>query len=194
MKQAVPGRHLVWLALAAPAIVVLIQYARDVMGYGEVVHFTGDWSARLLILTLAVTPLRLLFPRAGWALWLMRHRRALGVATFGYAAFHLTVYLLRKMDMGLIVHEGSAPDLAVGWAAFVILAILALTSNDASVRLMKRAWKPLHRFVYPAAVLTFAHWILTAFDPVSGIIHTAVLIAIEATRIILQRRRQRTVT
>jgi sulfoxide reductase heme-binding subunit YedZ len=194
MKQSVPGRRLVWLALAAPAIVVLIQYARDVMGYGEVVHFTGEWSARLLILTLAVTPLRLLFPRAGWTLWLVRHRRALGVATFGYAAFHLTVYLLRKMNLDLIVHEGSAPDLAVGWGAFVILAVLALTSNDASVRQLKRAWKPLHRFVYPAAVLTFAHWILAAFDPLSGIIHAAVLAAIETTRIILQRRRQRTVT
>jgi len=194
MKHPAPGRHLVWLALAAPAIGVLIQYARDVMSYGEVVHFTGEWSARLLILTLAVTPLRLLFPRAGWTLWLMRQRRALGVATFGYAAFHLAVYLLRKADIDLIVHEGGAPDLAVGWAAFVILAILALTSNDVSVRLLKRGWKPLHRLVYPAAVLTFAHWVLAAFDPISGIVHATALAVIETARIILQRRRQRTVT
>ena len=194
MKRPKPDQLVLWLILAAPAVVVLAQYMRDVMSYGEVVHFPGEWGARLLIVPLAVPPLRLALPRAGWVRWLLRRRRDLGVATFGYAAFHLAVYLLRKMDLGLIVREGKNLDLALGWVAFVIFAALAITSNDASVRLLKRGWKSLHRLVYPAAMLTFAHWILAAFDPLSGIIHAGLLAVIETARVILQRRRQRTVT
>ena len=60
---------------------------------------------------------------------------------------------------------------------------LAVTSNDASARLLRRRWKLLHRGVYAAAVLTFAHWILSAFDPIPGAIHLAVLVALEAIRL-----------
>jgi len=64
---------------------------------------------------------------------------------------------------------------------------LAMTSNDVSVRLMKRGWKRLHRLVYPAAVLTFLHWVWSAFDPTTAWIHVGILAAIEIVRIALQR-------
>lgn len=190
MKPPSPQQLILWTLLTLPAAVVQVRYAAGALGYGEVLHFSGDWSARLLILVMAVSPLRLAFPRAGWTGWLVRRRRDLGVAAFGYALWHLVIYFARKVEMPvLILREGVEPGMAAGWIAFVLLALLALTSNDASVRRLKRGWKVLHRLVYPAAVLTFAHWLMTAFELREGLIHAAVLAAVVAARLFLQRRR-----
>jgi sulfoxide reductase heme-binding subunit YedZ len=156
-----------------------------------VIHETGDWSVWLLIATLAATPLRLAFPRAAWALWLKRRRRDLGVATFGYALFHLLVYLVHKADPGLILREGLKPELLVGWMAFVVFAALAATSNNLSVRRLGRRWGTLHKLVYPAAALTLAHWLLTAFEPAAAILHAGLLAAVVAARVGLDLRRRR---
>ena len=83
----------------------------------------------------------------------------------------------------MIVEDAAELALATGWVALVVMLTLAATSNDASVRLLGRRWKWVHRAVYAAAVLTFAHWILTAFDPLPGVAHLAVLAAIEAIRV-----------
>ncbi|HTI66036.1 MAG TPA: ferric reductase-like transmembrane domain-containing protein [Caulobacteraceae bacterium] len=189
MKPILDSRPLLWALLAAPAALIAWLYATDAYSYGQVVHVTGDTSVRLLIVTMAATPLRLMFPRAGWAMWLMRRRRDFGVATFGYAAFHLVVYLVRKAQPGLILSEGMEPELLTGWLAFLAFLPLAATSNDASVRWLKRGWKRLHRLVYLAAVLVFAHWLLEAFTLTQALIHAGVLAGLEATRLVLSRRR-----
>jgi methionine sulfoxide reductase heme-binding subunit len=143
---------------------------------------------RLLIATLAVTPLRLLFPRASFPRWLLKRRRDLGVATFGYALLHTLVYLQRKQELGLILSEAMDPSLWTGWIALAGFALLAATSNDASLRALGPWWKKLHRIVYIVAILSFAHWLLTAFDIVPGLIYAGILATIEATRIILLMR------
>lgn len=191
MTPVPTSRLILWLVLALPGLGIAIQYATDAIPYGQVIHLTGDISVELLILTLAVTPLRLAFPRAGLPLWMLKRRREFGLASFGYAAFHLVTYLWRKMDLALITREGAKVDLLTGWMAFVLFVALAVTSNDVSVRLMRRAWKTLHRLVYPAAVLALAHWLLTAFEPRDAIIHGCVLAAVEATRLILMVRRRK---
>jgi sulfoxide reductase heme-binding subunit YedZ len=185
------SRAILWCVLAVPAAVILLRYHSDSLTYGEVIHQSGEWAVRLLIVTMAATPLRLVFPRARWTAWLVQNRRGLGVATFCYAALHLGVYLARKAEPALILEEGAEWDLLTGWLAFVLFAALAATSNDASVRLLRRLWKKLHRFVYLAAMLTFAHWMLTAFDMTPAIIYAAILTAIEAVRLIFQNRRVR---
>jgi len=178
--------------LAVPAAVILYRYGVDALSYGEVIHESGDWSARLLIATLAVTPLRMLFPGASFPRWLMERRRDLGVATFGYALLHTLVYLERKADIGLILAEAMEPGLWTGWLALAVFALLAITSNDASVRALRIWWKKLHRLVYIGAILTFAHWLLTAFDIVPGLIYAGILAAIEGTRAaLILRKRQR---
>ena len=142
---------------------------------------------------MAVTPLRLMFGRRGWIRWCIQRRRYFGVASFGYAALHTVVYLIRTGAFGDILAEAAEPGLLTGWIALAIFVPLAVTSNDASVRRLRRLWKRLHRWVYAAAVLTFAHWVLTAFDPVPGLIHLGVLAALEAIRIwkTFQSRRHR---
>ena len=193
LRRLTDSRWLLWLLLALPATVTIVRYSTGATFYGEVVHSTGQLSAQLLILTMAVTPLRLMFGRRGWIRWLIQRRRYFGVASFGYAALHTVVYLIRTGAFGDILAEAAEPGLLTGWIALAIFVPLAVTSNDAAVRRLRRLWKRLHRWVYAAAVLTFAHWVLTAFDPVPGLIHLGVLAALESIRIwkTLRSRRHR---
>ena len=183
LRRLIDSPWFLWLLLALPAAVTIVRYSTGATFYGEVVHSTGQLSAQLLILTMAVTPLRLMFGRRGWIRWLMQRRRYFGVASFGYAALHTVVYLIRTGAFEDILADAAEPGLLTGWIALAIFVPLAVTSNDASVRRLRRMWKRLHRWVYAAAVLTFAHWILTAFAPVPGLIHLAVLAALEAIRV-----------
>ena len=191
LRRIINSHYGLWAVLSVPALLILHGYVNDAYSYGEVIHLTGEWSVRLLIVTMAVTPLRLVFARSRWPLWLVQRRRALGVATFAYAAFHLAVYLARKQDVALILEEGVEWDLLTGWIAMVIFLLLAVTSNDTSLRMLRRLWKHLHRLVYPAAILTFAHWLLTAFDMTVGLIYAAILLALECIRVFYSLRRAR---
>ena len=182
-KRIINSPYFIWLLLAMPGSVTIVRYSAGATFYGEVVHSTGQFSAQLLILTMAVTPLQLMFGRRGWTRWLMQRRRYFGVASFGYAALHTAVYLQRTGAFGEILADAAEPGLLTGWIALAIFLPLAITSNDASVRRLRTLWKRVHRWVYAAAVLTFAHWVLTAFDPVAGLSHLAVLAALEAIRL-----------
>ena len=184
------GRLLLWLALALPALWFGWQWIAtpESYGFGHAIKDSGDWAAWLLLLTLAVTPLRLAFRRARWTLWLMKRRRDFGVASFAYAAIHTAIYLVDKASLTVILDQATGWDLLTGWLALAIFLPLAITSNDRSMRAMKRGWKRLHRLVHPAAVLVFAHWALTAFDPVTAYIHIGILAAIEIAGWTLKRR------
>ena len=191
LKKILNSHYVLWCLLSVPALYIIYTYQADILSYGEVIHASGEWSVRLLIVTMAVTPLRLVIPRAAWPLWLSQRRRALGVATFGYALLHMTVYLLRKQEWSLILEEGAEWDLLTGWIAMLLFAVLAVTSNDTSLRLLRRLWKKLHRLIYPAALLTFAHWILTAFDMTVALVYAGILAALELVRIAYSIRRVR---
>jgi sulfoxide reductase heme-binding subunit YedZ len=192
MKSIVDSRPVLWMVLALPGLWILFRWIStpDVYGYGHAIGDSGDWAAWLLMLTLAVTPIRLLFRRSGLAKWLIRHRRDLGVASFAYAAGHTIAYLTNKASLDLILAEAGSPDMLVGWLALALFIPLAVTSNDISTRALKRSWKRLHRLVYPAAILTFLHWVLAAFDPTTAYIHIAVLAVIEIVRVWLQYRQR----
>ena len=172
-----------WIVLAAPGAFLLQRYAAGAISYGEFIHWSGDISIWLLIATLAVTPLRRIV-QGGFKLWLGKRRRDLGVATFAYAAGHLGAYLVRKADPALVWKEGADPGLLTGWVAFAIFLALAVTSNNASVRWLKAGWKRLHWLVYAGAILTAAHWLLTAFDPTTAAIHAAIIAALLALRFV----------
>ena len=183
-------RLIVWAVLYTAVAIQTWRYFDATIFYGEYLHWTGAWAARLLLLTLSLTPLRLLLPGDPVIRFLLVHRRDLGVATFVYSLAHTIAYVARQADFGAIVAEALAPDLATGWLAGMILLVLAVTSNDASVRRLGRRWKRLHTAVYAAALLTFVHWVLTAFDPTAGLVHFGILIVLLVLRFLLIRRRQ----
>lgn len=178
----------VWLVLALPGAVLTYRYASGSTFYGEYLHVTGELGVWLLMLTLAVTPLKLVFRGAGWVLWLARRRRYIGVAAFGYSLLHAGAYLERQAAFAPIVTEAAEPALATGWIALLVMLALAVTSNDTAVRRLRAGWKWLHRTVYAAAVLTFAHWILTAFDPTAAYVHLGILAALQAIRLVVGYR------
>ena len=181
---------MLWLALAAPALWIAWQWTvtPESYGFGHAVKDSGDWAAWLLLVALAVTPLRLAFRRAPWTLWLLKRRRDFGVASFIYAAIHTAIYLFARSSLATVLEQAKGMDMLTGWVALAIFVPLAVTSNDRSIRAMKRGWKRLHRWVHPAAVLVFVHWALTAFDPAIAYVHIAILAAIEIAGWALKRR------
>ena len=190
MTSSRPSRPLLWFVLALPGLWMAWRWlvTPNAYGYGHAIGDSGDWAAWLLLVTLAVTPVRLAFRRNPMTQFLVRRRRDLGLASFAYALAHLLVYLWQKQQLARIVSEAGEWQYLTGWLAFALFVPLALTSNDASMRLLKRGWKRLHRLVYPAAVLTFVHWALTAFDPMTAYIHLGILGAIWIVRMALERR------
>ena len=183
-----PDRWLLWLVLMLPLGWMTWQYVAETVYYGEYLHWTGVQSARLLLLTLAITPLLRLLPRAAAVRWLMRRRRDIGLVTFVYALAHTVAYLVRKSDLKLIASEGLGAGMLTGWIAFLVFIALAVTSNDVSVRAMGRKWRSLHKTVYVAAILTYLHWVLTAFDPTVGYVHGAVAVVLLLARLRAARR------
>jgi sulfoxide reductase heme-binding subunit YedZ len=117
-------------------------------------------------------------------MWLLQNRRYFGVATFAYAVPHLVAYLWKLASVAKVLEQGAEAGMWTGWIALIILLALAITSNNFSTRKLGRRWKVLHRLVYLAAALTFVHWVLVAFDPVSGLVHAGVLIALETYRVV----------
>ena len=184
------ARLLVWAFLAAPAAILLQRYLTGAIFYGEVVHRSGQWAVYTLLLALAVSPLRLLWRGRAWSGWLLRNRRYFGVASFAYAALHTAVYLQRKGDLERVLAEALEPGLGTGWVALALFVPLALSSNDASVRWLRRGWKRLHRLVYPAAFLVMAHWLLTAFDRTAAAWFLVLLVAMLVLRVVLDLRKK----
>ncbi len=152
------SKPLLWAVLALPALPMLWAALRPDVVFEDLLHPSGEWSARLLILALMLTPLARIFPRAGWVRWLLQRRRALGVAAFAYAALHLLFYVLEMQTLRDMLAEIGALGIWTGWAAFLFMLPLALTSNDAAMRAMKAGWKRVQRLAYPAALLTLVHW------------------------------------
>ena len=192
MKAVLASRALLWLVLALPGLWILYRRAAapNLYGYGHAIGDSGDWAAWLLMLTLAVTPIRLLFRRLSWSTWLMRRRRDLGLASFAYAAGHTIIYLAEKASLDAILFDLRLSEILVGWIALALFVPLAVTSNDIATRALGRFWKRLHRLVYPAAILTFLHWVLASFDPTTTYIHIGILAAIELVRIGLEIRQR----
>lgn len=156
-----------------------------------ITHATGDWALRLLLLTLAVTPLRRL---TGWA-WLIRLRRMLGLYAFFYAALHFTTYLWldQFFDWSAIVADiTKRPYITVGFAALLLMLPLAVTSTKGWLRRLGPRWKKLHRLIYPIGVLSVLHYLwLVKADLLEPGIYAAVLALLLIARLPFERIRQR---
>ena len=140
-----------------------------------ITHGTGDWTLRLLLLTLLMTPLKRGF---GWS-WPLRVRRMLGLFAFFYASLHLSTYLWLDQffdwwEIGLDILE--RPFITVGMLAYVLLLPLALTSTHAMMKRMGRSWRKLHRLVYVVATLGVLHfWWLVKADVREPLLYAALL-------------------
>jgi len=121
-------------------------------------HFTGDWTLRLLLVTLAVTPLRRLLNLPD----LIRFRRMLGLFAFTYVCLHFLTYIGpdQAFDLGGMWKDvAKRPFITVGFLGFVLLIPLALTSTKGWIRrLGGRRWQALHRLIYVSALCGVVHY------------------------------------
>ena len=128
----------------------------------EITHNTGIWALRLLLATLAITPLRQL---TAWG-QLMPLRRLVGVFAFFYACLHVSTYVVLDwfFDFEAMVEDVlNRPYITAGFTGFVLLVPLAITSTKAMVRrLGGRRWQQLHRLVYLSAVAGATHFLWQA--------------------------------
>jgi sulfoxide reductase heme-binding subunit YedZ len=170
-----------WLLLALPAIPMLNNLAASSLR--GVLHPSGEFSARFMIIAMMLTPLVMLAPRVRAFRWLMARRRALGVAAFAYGALHTLAYVLREGTWQKIVAELPQPGIWTGWLAFALFVILGITSNDASLRWLETKWKTVQRLTYPAAILTLAHWVFESRGLGGIIVHFTPLALLEVYRI-----------
>ena len=191
VKRIGTDKALLWGLLALPAGLILLRWASDPEIWpGDLLHPTGEWSARLLIVALMLTPLSMVFPRRRWAHWLVRHRRAFGVGAFAYAALHLFFYVLDMETLRNILAEIGALGIWTGWLAFFCFVPMALTSNDAAMRALRSGWKKVQRLAYPAALLTLVHWMFIHDGIAPALLNFAPLIALQLYRLVRFARRR----
>ncbi len=183
MFRVPPAKLILWAPRAVPAIVILVRPWTDPkLLPGDLLNPTGEWSARLIIVALMLTPLKQLFPGSATVRWLVRHRRAFGVAAFAYALLHLLFYVLDMESVANMVAEVGAPSIWTAWLALLCLLPPALTSSDLAMRTLRGAWKRLQRFAYPAAAFTLAHWLLVHDGTTSALIQFAPLALLQMVR------------
>jgi sulfoxide reductase heme-binding subunit YedZ len=124
----------------------------------EVIHFSGRWTVRLILLALLITPARRIL---NWGK-LINARRTLGVAAACYAVFHFTLYIVdQKYDLAKVASEIALRFyLTIGFTALLGLIALGVTSTDAAVRRLGSKWGTLHKAVYGIGVLAVVHFAL----------------------------------
>ena len=124
-----------------------------------VVWFTGSWAFNVLLLALALTPLR---QWTGWS-WLIRYRRMLGLWAFFYLSLHLLAYMAlllewRWTEIGAEILK--RPYLLFGMAGWLLMVPLAVTSTKGWQRRLRYRWKSVHRLIYIIALLAAVHYLL----------------------------------
>lgn len=184
-----------WLAGAAPAVPLAVQ-ALGPGGLGAdpvetLTHTTGETALRLLLLSLAITPLR---RGLGWAR-LAPLRRVFGLSAFFWLMAHFSVYLY--FDLGFLFSAlaeeiAERPYITLGFGAWLLLTPLAITSTRGWQRRLGRRWNLLHRAVYPAALLAVGHFLwLTKADLREPLVYAGLLALLLAPRIYWSWRRRR---
>jgi len=140
--------------------------------------FTGEWAFRILLLSLAMTPLRMLTRKP----WPIRLRRMIGLFAFFYVLLHFLTYIVldQQLDLSAVWADVlERPYITAGSVAFLILIPLALTSTNGMMKRMGRRWQKLHRLVYVAGLAAALHYLwLTRGDQLEPVFYFAVYIVL----------------
>jgi sulfoxide reductase heme-binding subunit YedZ len=155
----------VWAGCLAPLAVLLHRVAADRLGANPIDFVTdwlGDWAIRLLLLSLTMTPLRVVFGLS----WPVTLRRLLGLFAFSYVVLHFGVWLVldHYFDWGTMGADIlKRPYITAGMTALVLLLPLAATSTAGTIRRLGAAsWRRLHRLAYAAGILAVLHFLWLA--------------------------------
>ena len=169
----------VWLLALVPLARLIWLGFNDNLGANPVEfveHSTGTWALVFLLVTLSMTPVRLLTGHV----WQIQLRRLLGLFMFFYACLHITAYVW--LDFNFIWDEivkdvAKHPRILVGFAAFVLTIPLAATSNSYMIKRLKTNWKKLHQVVYLIAILAVLHFVLLVKKDLTEPLYYAAVLA-----------------
>ena len=166
------AKALVFVIALLPAAMLVRGILTESLGVNpaETIQLqTGRWALKFLLMSLAVTPIRRL---TGWNL-VIQYRRMIGLFAFSYATLHFTAYWAFDLGFAFAAMIGDVlkrPFITLGFAAFLLLVPLALTSTKGWIRRLGKKWTLLHRLVYVAAICAVIHfaWKVKVFtgDPV----------------------------
>jgi len=191
-------KPIVWIACLAPFAFLLYDGFTDNLTANpieKVTNTTGIWTLRLIVATLAITPLR-------WATGvnqLVNYRRLIGLFAFFYASVHFVIYLVTTFlvegefdGSGLWADLVERPYITAGFTAFVLMIPLAITSTAGWIRRIGgRKWNLLHKLIYVTALAAVLHYFwkvkLDATYPVYYGIGVAILLGFRAWRYFAKR-------
>jgi sulfoxide reductase heme-binding subunit YedZ len=181
-----PLKAVVLVAVLLPGLVIAARLMTGGLGAKPVtaaLHETGLWSLRLLLVTLAVTPLRLI---TGWGR-VLAVRRMLGVTALGYALVHLGLYVFEQgFDLLRVAGEiARRLYLTIGFLSLLAMAALGATSFDSAIRrLGAQRWNLLHALIYPLTLLALWHGALQAkLDAGEHLVMTGIFLALMSLRL-----------
>ena len=153
---AKPVAHLLCLV---PFVALLWAAFNNSLGANPVETLTfetGDWTLRFLLITLSMTPLRQWTGQGAF----IRFRRLLGLYTFFYLSCHFTIWFIadHSLDLAAMIEDIiKRPYITLGFAAWLLMLPLTITSNRAMQRILRKNWQRLHQLVYPMAVFVCCH-------------------------------------
>jgi methionine sulfoxide reductase heme-binding subunit len=198
-KTLITLKTVTWIACLGPFAMLVYQAVTNTLGpdpTSNIALTTGYNALLLLILSLAVTPLRLLSPRLSW---LIKFRRLLGLFAFFYASIHLAAYLVLYLNFDLNVFKTDITKrrfIIAGFAAYTLLVPVAATSTTWAIRkLGGKRWNRLHKLVYIAAICGIIHywWQVKpgVLSPMNLTITLTVLLLTRPLLLFLQKRKTR---
>jgi sulfoxide reductase heme-binding subunit YedZ len=150
-----------FIACLVPLAGLLIDVALQRLGSNPIqaLHIRlGDWSLRLLWLTLAITPVQYITKWRGMA----DYRQLLGLYCFFYASLHVLAYVIADHDLvwkNIWIDILESAYIWFGVLAYVIIFLLGITSPKAAKKRMGKNWKKLHRFIYLSACAAIIHYL-----------------------------------
>ena len=170
----------VWLLALLPLLRLVWLGFNDDLGANPVEFVersTGLWALVILLVTLTLTPVRLITGRV----WVIQLRRLTGLFMFFYACLHITTYVW--LDFGFVWADmvkdiAKHPRILVGFGAFLLAIPLAATSNTYMIKRLKTNWKKLHQAVYLLAILAVVHFLLLVKKDITEPFYYAIALAI----------------
>lgn len=186
------SRALLFATATLPAALLVRAFLTDTLGVNppETIQLeTGRWALKFLLISLAVTPVRRL---TGWN-QVIQYRRMLGLFAFFYATLHFLSYWAFDLTFAFGAMVGDIlkrPFIAIGFAAFLLLIPLAVTSTKGWIRRLGKKWALLHRLVYVAAICAVIHfaWKVKVFTG-EPVVYAAILVLLLGFRIVWMFRK-----
>lgn len=186
-------KPVLFLILLIPLVILINRAFNDALGANpieSVNRWLGDWALRILLITLAISPLRRL---TGWN-QLVKYRRMLGLFAFFYVCIHFSSYIVldQFFDFSEIFDDIlKRPFITAGFTAFLLLIPLAITSTNKMAERLQYKWVLIHRLIYLIAILAVLHfWWMVKADTREPAIYAVILAILLGYRLFFYIKRK----